>query len=597
MNTTIQTRKRGGLVTVLCLLAGFSSASDSLFEFTIQNNQPGFVLKDQEKAPGVTPGIPLRAPDMTWVNNTLAAMTLDEKIGQLLMTAPGSGELTYINDYKIGGFIFLGNNQSAANIVSKVNSLQAASSIPLWFSIDSEAGLGARVSDATVFPMQMGFGAADDPSLMEQMGRVTARESQALGIQISFGPVVDVNTEEINPIISSRSLGDKPALVSRLAEGYITGARAEGILCTYKHFPGHGGTQGDSHSSLPGVSLSLADLRANHIKPYENLISTGNVDFVMTAHVWYSSVMGATPYPSTLSPIFNKDILRDEFGYQGLLISDAYNMAGLVIAEPDEKERAVAGIQAGLDIILHTGDISQFFIGIKEAVIDNEITEARIDESVLRILTAKSRAGLPERATVDPTLWPTVLQHPDHLSVVRNVCEQSLTQFRELPGGEQIDTSDDVILFELQPNRTIFYDFPITTFTTAMQSRFTNLTVVSVPQSPSGTSITGYLAQASGKDHVVVISRDFNRLTGTQQVNFVNQLTATATPVTYISLGSPYHLNQVPDVDAFYCGYTSVPDMQNVIAEALAGEIAVQGTPPVSLQLLGTTVNDYLIFR
>lgn len=579
------------------LLAGAAVASDSLFELTVHNNQPGLVVKDGEKGSSVTPGIPLRAPDMTWVNNTLAGMTLDEKIGQLLMTAPGANELTYINNYHIGGFIFLGNGQSAAAIVSKVNTLQAASPIPLWFSIDSEAGLGARVSDATVFPMQMGFGAADEPGLMEQMGRVTARESQALGIQISFGPVVDVNTEEINPIISSRALGDRPDLVSRLAEGYITGARAEGILCTYKHFPGHGGTQGDSHSSLPGVALSMADLRANHIKPYENLIASGNVDFVMTAHVWYSSVMGSTPFPSTLSPIFNKTILRDEFGYQGLLISDAYNMSGLIVAVPDEKERAVQGIQAGLDIILHTGDISQFFIGIQEAVANNEITEARIDESVLRILTAKSRAGLPERATVDPALWPTVLQHPDHLAVVREVCEKSFTQYRALSGPDQLDPTDNVILYLMAPNRTIFYNFSTSTFSAEMQSRFPNLTVVSVPTSPSNATISGYLTQASTKDHAIVVSPDFNKLTGSQQISFVNQLTAGSVPVTYISLGSPYHLNQVPDVDAFYCGYTTVPDMQTVAVEVLAGELAANGVPPVSLDLLGTNVGDFLIFQ
>lgn len=583
--------------SVLSCLASVAPASDSLFELTVHKDQPGIVIRDGEKGAPVTPGIPLRAPDMTWVNNTLAGMTLDEKIGQMLMTATGASDLTNINTYKIGGFIFLGNNQSAATIVGKVNSLQAASATPLWFSIDSEAGLGARVADATVFPMQMGFGAADDPALMEAMGRVTARESQALGIQISFGPVVDVNTEEINPIISSRALGDTPGLVSRLAEGYITGARAEGILCTYKHFPGHGGTQGDSHSSLPGVALSMQQLRDEHIQPYEDLIASGNVDFVMTAHVWYSSVMGATPFPSTLSPIFNKTILRDEFGYNGLLISDAYNMSGLVVAVPDEKERAVQGIQGGLDIILHTGDISQFFLGIKEAVQNNVITEARLDESVLRILTAKSRAGLPERTTVDPNLWPTVLKHPDHLAVVTQVCEESFTNFRSLPGPDFLDPTDNVVLYLMSPNRTIFYNFSTSTFSAAMQARFPNLTVVSVGTSPSNTQITGFIAQSVGKAHAIVVSPDFNKLAGTQQTSFVNSLTNGSVPVTYISFGAPYHLNQVPNVDAFYCGYTTVPDMQTVAAKVLAGELQANGVPPVTLDLLATQVHDYLLIN
>ncbi|MDX1971972.1 MAG: glycoside hydrolase family 3 N-terminal domain-containing protein, partial [Candidatus Sumerlaeia bacterium] len=380
--------------------------------------------------------------------------------------------------------------------------------------------------------------------------------------------------------------------------GYITGARAEGILCTYKHFPGHGPTQGDSHSSLPGVALTMDQLRAFHIKPYQDLVSGGNVDFVMTAHVWYSSVMGPTPYPSTLSPIFNKTILREEFGYNGLLISDAYNMSGLVLAVPDEKERAVRGIEAGLDVILHTGDISLFHQGILEAVQSNRLTVERIEESVVRILKAKSRAGLPERATVDPGLWPSVLQHPEHQALVRTISEEAITAFRPLGNGAPLQPGDSVIVFNLANNRSIFYNFNTSTFKSELLERYPGCTVVEVAKTPSNTSITGYMNQVmiGNYDKVLVVSTDFEKLRDAQQELLVDSLCTLSPPVVYVSLGSPYHIKQVPNVDAFYCGYTTVPAMQEVAVEALVGERLAPGIPPVNLPEFHSRVFDQLLF-
>lgn len=531
------------------------------------------------------PGPPLREPDMVWVNNALSSMTLEEKIGQMIVTSQHASGESLIDQYKVGGFVFLGNNQRAADIVSTVNRLQNYSPFPLWFSIDSEAGLGARVSDATIFPLIMAFGAADDPSLTEECGRITARESRALGIQVAYGPVVDVNTEPANPIISTRSYSDDPARVTRLARGFITGARAEGLLCTFKHYPGHGATTGDSHSGLPLVDLPMSTLEAVHIKPYRDLAGTGDVDLVMTAHVWYSAVYPDTPWPATLSSFFLKDVLRTSIGYNGVITSDSYGMGGLAQAVPDEEERAVVGVEAGLDIILNPPHVDRAFNGIRNAVLSGRISEERINESVRRILIAKSRVGLPENRTVDPTFWQSVLQHPEHQAVVRQVCEKAFTRAKyTLSYHPPVHSTSHVLILALSASQRIFYRFSSDYFTTPFTQAVPNTEVRTVPVNVSQSERNTILSMAPSFDIVIVAGYDWYKIASSSQVDLINALCALDVPIIYVGFGAPYHYLQIPGVDAFYCGYASVPAMQEVAVEVLTGQRTPKGRLPVHVE-------------
>lgn len=545
------------------------------------------------------PGPPLREPDLVWVENSLASMTLDQKIGQLIITSYHTSGESLINQYKVGGFIFLGNNQNAANIVATVNRLQNYSPFPLWFAIDSEAGLGARVANATIFPLIMAFGAADDAFLTELCGRITARESRTLGIQISFGPVVDVNTEPLNPIISTRSYSDDPERVTRLAAGYIQGARAEGILCTFKHYPGHGATTGDSHNSLPTVDLPAEILHNVHIKPYRDLAATGNIDFVMTAHVWYPSFNPGIPWPATLSTVCLQDILRTSIGYQGVIISDSYGMAGLVQAVPDEKERAVVGLEAGLDIILNPTNVGDAFTGIKNAVLSARLSQQRIDESVRRVLIAKSRVGLPEMTTVDPAIYPAVLQHPEHLAVVRRVCEQAFTCGKNtLTENFPVAPNSRVLLLTLTASSRIFYRFDSEFFTTPFLMEVPQTTIRNVSTNVTTAERNAILGLVPTVDIVVIAGYDWYKIMSQSQVNLINDLCALTKPVIYVSFGAPYHYLQIPNVDAFYCGYASVPQMQEVAVKVLIGERQAVGKLPVYVEGLSPPlrVDDWVAF-
>lgn len=537
-------------------------------------------------------GPAMREPDMVWVENTLSAMTLDEKIGQMLMPDAGVNPQTNINTYKVGGFIFTGNNRKASDLITATNKYQALSPVPLLYAIDSEAGLGARVADATIYPLIMGMGATNNPEFTEACGRITARESRALGIHIGFGPVVDVNTEPINPIISTRSYSDDPGLVMRLAKGYITGARKEGLLCTFKHYPGHGTTQGDSHSGLYAVNIPYEQLRRIHIKPYEDLAAKKDIDLIMTAHVWYTAVYPDKAWPATLSPIFNDQILRKEIKYNGMLISDSYGMAGLAQAVPDVKERAVVGVEAGLDIILMPPDVGQSHAGIKDAVESGRIPLARIEQSVRRILIAKSRVGLPELKTVDPELYPQVLRHPAHLAKVREVCERAFSCGKyDLPTTPPLTLSDRILLLDFElAGRYIFYIKPSSNFVNPFKTAFPEAVVKPVPKDASGDH-DAIIADSVNYDKIVIICYDWTKMASDTQIALVNDLAKLSVPVIYVSFGAPYHYTQIPEVDAFYCGFSSVEAMQEVAVEVLSGQREAVGRIPVCIPGLKSLCN------
>lgn len=553
-------------------------------------NTPPRKHRDPGSYPKAVPHTPpLRDPDLEWVESSLAAMTVEQKVGQLFVCSMASTDVgvpeSQIQSYNLGGFVFLGNSQSAANVVERVNSLQALSPFPLWFAIDSEAGLGARVADATIFPLLMAFGATGDPNLTELCGRITARESRALGLQITFGPVVDVNTEPINPIISTRAYGDRPDAVGFVAKGYLQGARAEGILGTLKHYPGHGASEGDSHSSLPTITVSLDEMESVHLRPYRLLAGGGSVDMVMTAHVWYSQVEPGTPWPATLSPRFCKDILRGEIGYDGLLISDAYDMVGLTLAVPDPAERGVIGIEAGIDVILGpaNSEVGAIWQGVVDAVNSGRISEERLDESVRRVLIAKSRAGLPEQRTVDPGLWSTVLDHPEHRAIVRRVCEKACTKVFDRTGGASfIEEQDRVLALVLTPSQRIFYRFGMETFQAKLSELHGDTTYQTVSRTIGANARATLVAQAQGYGKVIVIGSDWTVINSSNQISLLNELAGVGVPVAYVGFGAPYQIRPVTAVDAFYCGYATVPEMQEVMAEVLVGARAAEGRLPVS---------------
>lgn len=343
---------------------------------------------------------------MDWKN-----WTLKQKIGQLLVVR-ASGFLfdhqirypvweasndtlsRWLETLNLGGVILLGG--SAAELAARTQQLQAWSSNPLLISADIEEGVGQRFSGATWFPPPMALNAIAETNLplaqsyAAKMGEVTAQEALAMGINWVLAPIADVNNNADNPVINIRAFGETPEVVSALVSSFIEGAKTYPVLTTAKHFPGHGDTATDSHLHLPIIPHSLDRLEQVELPPFQAAIAAG-VDSVMTAHIRVPAWDETNP--ATLSPAILTGQLREKMGFNGLIVTDALIMGG-VVQEATPEEVAVRALIAGADILLMPPDPEKAIAAVYEAVQSGRLTEARIDESVQRIWQAKEKLGL-----------------------------------------------------------------------------------------------------------------------------------------------------------------------------------------------------------
>src|SRR5688572_27366539 len=392
----------------------------------------------------------LSPQDSSWVEATLASLTTRERVAQLIMpwvpgeyAAVGSPEYeqvrAWVEDDKVGGLILsIGLPHSYA---AKLNHMQRLARVPLLITSDMENGTGMRLGGSyalpsmlpqgggTVFPPVMALGATRSEDLAYKLGQVLGAEARAVGVHMSFGPVLDVNANPLNPIINTRSFGEDPALVSKLAAAYIRGARENGLMTTGKHFPGHGDTETDSHLMLPAIRADRAHLDRVDLPPFRTAVGNG-IDAIMTAHIAVTGVLGDSAPPATLSRYFMTDLLRKDMGFTGLLVTDAMTMGG-VANRYGGTEPLVLAIEAGADILLMPRNVREAINTVTAAVESGRITQARIDESVRRVLRAKAQAGLRTGRLVDLNAIDTVVNIPSRSGAAREVAEKSITLARD----------------------------------------------------------------------------------------------------------------------------------------------------------------------
>ncbi|MEC0154763.1 beta-N-acetylhexosaminidase, partial [Paenibacillus macerans] len=337
----------------------------------------------------------------------LGALTLEQKVGQLFIcgfhgTTPDEHIRTLIRQYHIGGVVYFRRNiESAAQLAGLSRCLQAinreASQVPLFISIDQEGGMVARLDHEGMsrIPGNMALGAANDPKLAEQVAALAAREMALLGINFNFAPCVDVNNNPANPVIGVRSFGEDPQLVARHATAAIRGYRSQGVIATAKHFPGHGDTDADSHLGLAVVPHGKERLREVELVPFRRAIAA-EVDAIMTAHVIFPA-FEPDEIPATLSRRVLTELLREELGYRGLIVTDCLEMQA-ISRHFGVAEGAVRAIAAGADLILVSHTMTEQIAAIRQvcaAVRSGRLSEERIDAAAARILALKAeRLGL-----------------------------------------------------------------------------------------------------------------------------------------------------------------------------------------------------------
>ena len=333
-----------------------------------------------------------------WVDSVYQSLSLEQRVGQLFMVAAYSGTDKYneeeikqlIQNQKIGGLIFM---QGTATKQAKLtNQYQQMSNVPLLIGMDAEWGLGMRLRGIKDLPKQMYLGAAYDEALMKRYGDAVAEQCKRLGVHINFAPVVDVNNNPKNPVINSRSFGENKKMVSKLGIAYMNAMQDKGIIACAKHFPGHGDTDVDSHKDLPEINKTKSQLEVTELAPFRELIR-GGVQSIMVAHLQIPSLESKPNTPTTLSKKVVTNLLKDQMGYDGLIITDALNMKGVTkYYQPGEVD--YLAFKAGNDVLLFSEDVATGIDKIKGAIQKREISERRLAISVKKILAAKYRAQL-----------------------------------------------------------------------------------------------------------------------------------------------------------------------------------------------------------
>jgi uncharacterized protein YbbC (DUF1343 family)/beta-glucosidase-like glycosyl hydrolase len=528
-----------------------------------------------------------------WVNSTLEAMTLRQKAAQLIMvrvyghynnprSAAHQALLDEVREQEVGGLVLF--RSELETVPRLLNSLQSAARVPLLVAADVERSLSFRVGRGTVpLPYAMAVGATRSEEAARFTGEVTARESRALGIHWALAPVADVNNNPANPVINIRSYGEEPELVARLSAAFIHGARRGGVLTTAKHFPGHGDTAVDSHRALPVVTAERSRLSAVELVPFRRAVAAG-VDSIMLGHIAVPAV-DPSGTPATLSPTLAGELLRNELGFRGLIVTDALEMAGLRPAWTGEA--AVRAVAAGADVLLLPRDSRVAIQSVVRAVAEGQIDEARLDTSVRLLLATKARLGLHRARLVNRDTLEAQVARPEDMERAAELARASVTLVRNQGDVLPLTAERPLRLLHLALASDIPPDSIQRAELTARRVPFESRTLGIELTAETAAEI---VAAAPGFTHVVV-SAFIRGVAGTEgrggmppgQVQLLRRLLETGVPVIVVSLGSPYLLAQLPEVPVYLCTYGAAASSQRAALAALFGEADISGRLPVTL--------------
>jgi beta-N-acetylhexosaminidase len=569
--------------------------------------------------------------DAVWADSVLSTLSLRDKAAQMVWpwilgdyTAVDNTAWTrverLVREQKLGGVII--SVGGPIDIAVKTNALQHAATLPLLIGADLETGAAFRarggyfipnaidLGGATAFPYQMGLGATRDTLLAYEMGRVTALEGRALGIHMAFAPVLDVNNNPKNPVIAARSFGENAQLVAAMGRSLIRGIQENGMLATAKHFPGHGDTEQNSHLELARVDASRERLDSVELLPFREAIKTG-VSGVMTFH-GFLPALDTTPTAATLSPKIMLDLLRKQMGFQGILVTDALDMNG-VLGKATMGEVTQLAVAAGNDVLLMPTDVPTAIDAVVSGVRSGRFTEARVDSSVRRLLIAKRRMGLDRNRYVDVEKVRSIVADSANLVPARVAAERAITLVRDslgmLPLGRLPRTSR-VVSLTIAPRAELSAG---AMFNGELQRMFPQLrTQVMTPEivfdatagaASGGTGayvaspvprllpaiVDNALHAAEGAD-VVIVSSYFGASSSTATIaatgglpELIDGLQRAGRKVVLVSFANPYLAQGLPTTVVFLEAWSASPLSQRAAARALLGLAPITGQLPITI--------------
>ena len=566
-----------------------------------------------------------------WAEKTLRKLSPEEKVGQLFMIwvraeflNVNSPQYLQLRDtmlkYHIGSFAmtvpyeppFLYKCQPYEAAVL-LNRLQHDSKLPLLIAADFERGITMRVKGGAVFPHAMAFGAAGKLEYAEAFGRITAQESRAIGVNWNFFPVADVNSNPANPIINTRSFGEDPQQVGEMVASYIRGAHESGMLTTAKHFPGHGDTATDSHLGVAQVTGDMQRLQATELAPFRKAIDAG-VDSVMVAHVTVPALDPDPNHVATTSPAIVTGLLKKQLGFKGIVITDALDMAGLTnLYRNDIGRAAVDAFKAGDDVLLIPADLDASVAAMLKAVRSGEISEARLNESVLKILQAKASLGLQKARLVDLDKIPDVIGKPENLAFGQQIADNAITLVRDkgmvlpLKKAGTVQPSLPYQKVEEAGGRIVLVIFSEDVRTMSgralereMRKRVPDATVIYV-DSRIANAMSDVVLKAANEAQSVVAAvfmvptagkmaktgngaiKNSIAMENSSGLLLENILDRAAQKTIAIAAGNPYLAQDFPEVQNYLCTFSDETVSEISAVKALFGEIEIRGHLPVSI--------------
>lgn len=536
----------------------------------------------------------------------ISYMTISEQVGQMLMpdirqwngkvtTTVNEGIKGRIHDQDLGGLILFDKNiVDAKQVTTLTHNLQKeAGDIPMFLGIDQEGGVIKRIPGGTNLPGQMALGATGDTGLAKAAAQLTGEELKALGLQVNFAPVLDINSNPDNPIIGMRAFGSDADLVTHLGLASITGLRQSGVIAAVKHFPGHGDTTVDSHLGMPVLTHNLERLHAVELKPFVAAINQG-VDMIMTAHIAFPAIDNehvtslkdgsSVAIPATLSKKVLTGLLRDELGYEGLIISDAFTMDA--IAEHfGENQSVLRAVSSGVDIILMPQDSAAAHQTLVNAVKNGTIPIDNIQASVKRILETKYQYGLFNRSeslTQKLAKLDKVIGSAEHRAVEQQIAERAVTLLASSDGvqPDQIRQGDRVAIVAAEREQAKQLEQQLLQAAKGMSLK-TEIIVTDQGK------VSDTLSKIVKTDYVILASYQFRNVASqfgwTDYQKLINELNKRSQRYTLLSLGNPYETIYLKNVRSGVAVYGK--QMPNTAAgiKVLLGKLKAEGRLPVKI--------------
>ena len=502
-----------------------------------------------------------------WPKRVLKKLSLREKIAQMMIyrmhlkydsiTPEKWEEITgLVSGDGIGGIHLWSGDGSSS--LAFINEIQKRSKVPIIFDADIERGFGQRFPSGTDFPPMMAITATGNPKNAYEVGKIVALESKAAGVHWNLSPVVDVNNNPLNPIINTRSFSDDPDIVGEFSIEYTKGLQDHGMIATAKHFPGHGDTQTDSHSSLAMIPSDSSRLWSVELKPFKVMADAG-IDVVMMAHIHAPDYQPEADEPATLSRFWVTEILRERLGFDGAIITDAMSMGGITKNYSDDYA-LVKAIQAGCNIIIQNYDLTGAIDVVERAVLDGDISIDQINSSALKMLQLKDKVGLNLSRYISMDFMMENISTEENRETASRIASESVTLLRDKKDLLPLSANgkDTLYVFDIYDQeykhsrstvtaRIIAERIPVRSVQIDESDKKPVLDAIikSVPKN-SQILINAFVSPKEWKDRIFFPDNE---------TYFVRELLKKSDRIILASLGTPYHLQDFSEVSTYLCAY------------------------------------------